>query len=34
MCEEGEIPADRIPAVKYESRLGLAINRGVIDSAK
>ena len=34
MSEESEIPANTIPAVKYESRLGPETNRGVIDSAK
>jgi hypothetical protein len=34
MGEEGEVPANTISALKYESRLDLAIDRGGIDSAK
>lgn len=34
MGEEGDIPETAISAVKYESRLDLALDRGDIDSAK
>jgi len=34
MGEEGELPANTISAMKYDSRLGLGLDRRGIDPAK